>query len=78
MGAAVGNIMATIMTTTDIMRSRTIRKSRMKLGSGVISATTIISTTMGTPSSLTFDKLSGAAGFADAGVGEATRAGISC
>ena len=47
---------ATIITMTDIMRSSTIRKSSMKLGSGVISAITISSTAMGTPSSPTFDR----------------------
>src|SRR5271170_8434419 len=59
--------MATIITMTDIMRSSTIRKSRMKLGSGVIRAITIISTAMGTPSSLRLDRFNAASGFAAAG-----------
>src|ERR1039458_7426914 len=56
--------MATIITTTDIMRSSTIKKSNINLGSGVMRAITISSTTMGTPSSLTLDKRRAASGFA--------------
>src|SRR5436190_3053553 len=43
--------MATIMTITDIMMSNTISRSRMKPGNGVISATMIARTAIGTPSS---------------------------
>jgi hypothetical protein len=41
---------ATISTITDIMMSITIRMSRMNEGRGVINATTMASTAMGTPS----------------------------
>src|ERR1035438_3355677 len=61
--------MATIITTTDIMRSSTIKKSNTNRGSGVMRAITISSTTMGTPSSLTLDKRRAASGFAGAGAG---------
>ena len=43
--------METIITTTDIMMSVTIRMSSMKPGTGVISAITMPSTAIGTPNS---------------------------
>ena len=46
--------MATIITTTDIMMSVTMRTSSMNPGSGVISAITMPRTAMGTPSSFQF------------------------
>jgi len=66
---------ATIITITDMVRSMTIRKSRTKLGSGVISATTIINTATGTASSPAWASDKAMACFWDASVAVVARDG---